>query len=84
MPMEKLLIFLFISSIAFGQANAENKAYVKDGKIIVETPQGVKQIDYKANSYKTICSSGDWKVEKTNINDALKVFNKNTAKPDKS
>ena len=39
-----VLIFLLVFAInAFAQ---DNKAYLKDGKIVVETNEGVKAIDY--------------------------------------
>ena len=59
-----------------GPVAAENKAYVKDGKIVVETPTGVNELDYSPRGATTNRYTQKWSTREENnpAQDALKVF----------
>ncbi len=77
----KLTLFVLCLFLLPQPANAENKAYLKDGKIVVETPDGARQLDYSADKdekrYEVITSSGkNWSVESQTkkVDEALEVY----------
>lgn len=74
-----VLIFLLVFAInAFAQ---DNKAYLKDGKIVVETNEGVKAIDYnhEIQSVQKISEKWTVKEEINPVEEGLAVFkNKST------
>ncbi|MBN2483994.1 MAG: hypothetical protein JXD21_07340 [Candidatus Omnitrophica bacterium] len=78
MKFALLLLLLFL----FGQpAGAQNKAYLKDGKIVVETPEGARQLDYSADKdetrYEVTSPAGkSWSVQSDTkkVDEALGVY----------
>ena len=71
-------IFTFIVLLSVTCFAQENKAYVKDGKIVVETAEGARSIDYSGSSGQRYRSLENWQIkeETDTVNNALSVFKK--------
>ncbi len=74
-----VLTYLYVGVGIIAEAQP-NKAYLKDGSIVIETPEGTKRLDYRSdNRYKKLHK---WVVrEEVNpVEEALKVFKKGEEK----
>ena len=74
----RYVLVLFILLAGTTCLAQQNKAYVKNGKIIVETPEGVKSIDYSQPSGQRYNQLQKWTVKEeiNNVNGALSIFKK--------
>ena len=75
--MKKILIAVVILLVSAASSFSEGTAVkLKDGKIIMESPEGTKALDYSAKDKYVPVQSKKWKVdtETDPVQEALKVF----------
>ena len=74
----KYILAFIISLVSITCFSQQNKAYVKDGRIVVETAQGVKSIDYSQSPGQRYSRLQKWTVEEEvdKVGNALSVFRK--------
>jgi len=68
-----ILILTFICPYTFAQ---ETRAFLKDGRVVIETPQGAKAVDFSLERGQRVYQLKNWKVkEEVNLaEEALKVY----------
>ena len=76
-----MLSILLLTSASYIEAE-ENKAYLKDGKIVVETKDGVRTVDYSSEKEYPQASSKEWNIKEkiSPVDEALAVY-KNKFEP---
>ena len=79
-PILTVYVLTLLPAVGIAAQEAQNKAYVQDGKIVVETKDGVKSLDYSDRNGFTSRDVTKWKTreEVSPVTKALDVFKDKT------
>lgn len=76
------ILAILLLTLALSLEAQENKAYLKDGKIVVETKEGVRTVDYSTKNDYSNTTSKKWNISEnvSPVDEALSVY-KNKSEP---